>query len=400
VIFWETAVVLVLLIWLVLWLGYGDFWRIAPLLPEAGTLPDRERWPAVDIIVPARNEADILPETLPTLLNQCYPGRLRIFLIDDQSEDNTGHVALGLAGRNARHGFNLVRTEPRPAGWTGKLWALEQGWRSSAKNASPLVLFTDADIAHEPLSLIRLVGCCLNGDYDLVSLMARLQVGDFWSRLLVPAFVYFFALLYPFRWIGDPARKTAGAAGGCVLLRRTALDHAGGLASIADALIDDCSLGQLIKRRGRQGPGRIWLGFTREVVSRRPCPGLATVWHMVVRTAFVQLRFSWLLLLATVLGMSLVFLVPPVCALVGTLLLAAGLPGVTILWPLLIGVTAFLIMARTFRPMVRWYDQPTWRACLLPLAAFLYTLMTLDSARRFVQGAGGDWKGRTYGDVD
>jgi hopene-associated glycosyltransferase HpnB len=400
VIFWETAVVLVLLIWLVLWLGYGGFWRIAPLLPEASNLPDMERWPAVDIIVPARNEADILPETLPTLLNQCYSGRLRIFLVDDQSEDNTGHVALGLAAQRAQHGFTLMRTEPRPSGWTGKLWALEQGLRSSAENPSPLVLFTDADIAHESLSVRRLVTCCLDGDYDLVSLMARLQVGGFWSRLLVPAFVYFFAMLYPFRWIGDSARKTAGAAGGCVLLRRTALEKAGGLASIADALIDDCSLGQLIKHRGRKGPGRIWLGFSRKVVSRRPCPDLITVWHMVIRTAFVQLRFSWLLLLATVLGMGFVFLVPPLALLVGALQLFAGSSGLTIWGPLVTGATAFLIMIHTFRPMVRWYDQSAWYTCLLPLAAFLYTVMTVDSARRFVRGTGGAWKGRTYREAE
>jgi hopene-associated glycosyltransferase HpnB len=396
----ETAAVLALLIWLVLWLGYGDFWRIAPLLPEAVGLPDMERWPAVDIIVPARNESDILPETLPTLLHQRYPGRLRVFLVDDQSEDQTGAVARAWAEKKDEHAFELVRTETRPAGWTGKLWALEQGLRASARKSSPLILFTDADIAHEPLSVRRLVACAVGGDYDLVSLMARLRVGDFWSKLLVPAFVYFFALLYPFRWIGDPTRKTAGAAGGCVLLRRAALERAGGLASIADALIDDCSLGRLIKRHGRQGAGRIWLGFTRDVVSRRPCVDLAAVWHMVVRTAFVQLRFSWPLLLLTVSGMGLVFLMPPVFTLAGISLLVAGVSGPAVWWPVLGGTAAWLIMTRTFRPMVRWYDQPAWHACLLPVAAFLYTLMTVDSARRFVRGTGGAWKGRTYRDVE
>lgn len=390
--------VLALLTWLYLWLAHAGFWRIRPVLPQPEESP---AWPAVDVIIPARDEADILPHALLTVLGQDYRGRLRVFLVDDHSQDGTGEVARRLAARSAYcDRLTLVEAAARPQGWTGKLWALQQGLQASSADAAPLVLFTDADIAHEPHSIARLVSLSRRGDYDLVSLMARLQATGFWSRVLVPAFVYFFAMLYPFKRVGDQRSRTAGAAGGCVLLRREALSHAGGLQAIAGALIDDCSLGRLIKREGRPGGGRTWLGFTREVVSMRPCDDLATVWRMVVRTAFVQLHYSWWLLLGTVCGMLLVFLTAPVCLIAGLWVVALhpfSLPGIVML---LFGAVGWLIMTRTFSPMIRWYEQPCYGAIFLPLAAFLYTLMTVDSARRFVRGTGGAWKGRTYGEAN
>lgn len=387
---------LALLIWIVLWLCHGGFWRIDPVLP-----PPRlsASWPAVDIIVPARDEADILPHALPTILGQDYAGPLRVFLVDDHSEDGTSAMARSLAfesGHSER--LTLVAAAARPEGWTGKLWALQQGMLASAADPAPLVLFTDADIAHEKHSLARLVTQALQCDYDLVSLMARLQATGFWSRLLIPAFVYFFAMLYPFKQVGDPRSKVAGAAGGCVLLRREALTHAGGLPAIAGALIDDCSLGRLIKHRGRSGGGKIWLGFTREVVSMRPCENLATVWCMVVRTAFVQLHYSWLLLVGTVFGMLLVFLIPSACLVAGGWYLAFYPFEMVAVISALCGFVAWLVMARTFRPMTKWYDLSFGMIFLLPVAAALYTLMTIDSAFRFLRGAGGAWKGRTYGE--
>ncbi|ABA88708.1 glycosyltransferase, HpnB family [Syntrophotalea carbinolica DSM 2380] len=391
-----VAGVLSLLIWIVLWFWHGGFWRVAPLLPQAGSFAS---WPAVDVVIPARNEADILPSALPTILNQDYPGEVRVFLVDDHSCDDTSLVASRLAAESPC-GDRLILAEAatRPEGWTGKLWALQQGLCASEKDCAPLVLFTDADIAHEKDSLSRLVTQLRQGDYDLVSLMAKLQASGFWSRLLIPAFVYFFAMLYPFRRVADKRSRYAGAAGGCVLLQRRSLQHAGGLQAISGALIDDCSLGRLIKRHGRPDGGNIWLGFTREVVSVRPCRDLATVWRMVVRTAFVQLHHSWLLLLATVFGMMLVFLTAPVCLIAGcwALLLPSGAKlGLGLVT---LGVATWFVMVRTFYPMVQWYDQRKTLALLLPLAASLYTLMTVDSAVRFLRGAGGAWKGRTYGE--
>ena len=385
-----------LLIWIGLWLFHGGFWHIEPILPQPSM---SATWPAVDIIIPARDEADILPHALPTILAQDYAGPLRVFLVDDHSEDGTSEVARRLADDSVHGGrLRLVEADARPKGWTGKLWALQQGMLASSVEPAPLVLFTDADIAHEKQSLARLVTQSVQGDYHLVSLMARLQATGFWSRLLIPAFVYFFAMLYPFKKVSNPRSKVAGAAGGCVLLRREALEHAGGLAAIAGALIDDCSLGRLIKRHGHPQGGRIWLGFTREVVSMRPCEDLSTVWRMVVRTAFVQLHHSWLLLLGTVLGMMLVFLIPPVCLVAGgwdLILHQIKGAGVT---SILCGFVGWFIMVRTFRPMTRWYDLSIGMVFLLPLAACLYTVMTIDSAFRFLRGAGGAWKGRTYGE--
>lgn len=388
--------VVTLLIWIVLWLWHGNFWRIEPVLPEPGAF---DAWPAVDVIIPARDEADILSHALPTVLCQDYAGPLRVFLVDDHSADGTADVARGLAAdTGCTDRLRVVRAADRPDGWTGKLWALRQGVLASADEAAPLILFTDADIAHEPQSLSRLVTRLQRGDYDLVSLMARLQADGFWSRLLIPAFVYFFAMLYPFKKVGDPRSRFAGAAGGCVLLRRDALNRAGGLPAIAHALIDDCSLGRLIKSGGRSGGGRIWLGFTREVISMRPCTDLDTVWRMVVRTAFVQLHHSWLMLVGTVLGMVLVFLWAPVCVLAGLRDLILHNPTSAGLVAVSCGSGSWLLMTRTFRPMTRWYDQTVGMAFLLPLAAFLYTLMTVDSALRFLRGSGGAWKGRTYGE--
>lgn len=388
---WLILVVLSLTAWLFLWLGHGGFWKIDPRLPGSERCTGSGLWPAVDVVVPARNEADVLPETLPTLLSQDYPGRLRVFLVDDHSTDGTGKVARSIDAPI----LQVLHAPHRPSQWTGKLWALQQGVAASQAEAAPLLLFTDADIGHPADSIRRLVAQSVTGDQDLVSVMAWLRYEGFWARLLVPAFVYFFAMLYPFQRVGDSRRRIAGAAGGCVLVRRAALQRAGGLERIAGALIDDCSLGRLIKAHGRVGGGRIWLGFTRDVISRRPCQGLAPVWRMVVRTAFVQLHQSWWLLAGTVVGMALLFLVPPLAVVfgIGRGVVGRGWFG---LWPGLMGGTSWLIMARTFVPMIRWYHLPPMLSALLPLAGVVYTLMTIDSARRFLLGRGGSWKGRNY----
>ncbi|GAA2151620.1 glycosyltransferase [Kitasatospora kazusensis] len=368
-----------LLCWLWLTCCHGFFWRTDQRLP-----PRRPpaRWPEVAVLVPARDEAEVLPASLPSLLAQRYPGRARVILVDDHSSDGTGALAerLGAAG-----GLPLTVTTPPPLppGWTGKLWALRHGVELAGTGAEYLLL-TDADIAHGPDSLAGLVAAAESNGLDLVSQMARLRVATAWERRIVPAFVYFFAQLYPFRRSNRPGARTAAAAGGCSLVRREALERAGGIAGIRGAVIDDVSLARAVKSSG----GRIWLGLAEQVDSVRPYPRLAQLWQMVSRSAYAQLRHSPALLLGTVLGLSLVYLVPPVATVAG---LVGGRPSV-----LLTGAAAWALMAGTFLPMVRYYRQPAGAALLLPFTALLYLLMTVDSAVQHWRGRGSAWKGRTY----
>ncbi len=397
-----------LVVWAYLAFGRGWFWRTAHRLPEVPpSPPEGFRWPPVAGIIPARNEAQALPHTLPTVLGQDYPGAFRVFLVDDRSEDGTAAVARQAAsGVGASERLTVVAGGPLPSGWAGKVWALQQGYLAlrQAQEAvhgpdmPEFLLLTDADIAHSPGSLRSLVLKAVLEGLDLVSLMARLRAKSFWERLLIPAFVYYFAKLYPFGWANDPRRRTAAAAGGCVLLRREALERAGGFQPIASAIIDDCALARLIKTAGRPQGGRTWLGLTHTVNSLRAYDSLAHIWDMVARTAFVQLRYSAALLLATVVGMVLVYLVPPVAALGG--LAMAGTGGGALAWGLAgAGMAAWALMAGTYLPMLRWYSLPAWLALLMPLTALLYTLMTVDSALRYWRGKGGAWKGRAYARV-
>ncbi|MFB6892285.1 glycosyltransferase [Kitasatospora sp. NPDC056327] len=374
--------VLSLLVWLWLAVCHGSFWRTDVRLP-----PRRppERWPQVAVVVPARDEAGVLPVSLPSLLAQKYPGRARVVLVDDHSSDGTGELARSLAGGEGPAGLELTVTTPPPlpAGWTGKLWALRHGVELAGPDAEYLLL-TDADIAHGPDSLAELVAAAEANRLDLVSQMARLRVETGWERLIVPAFVYFFAQLYPFRWSNRPGSRTAAAAGGCSLVRREALERAGGVAAIRGAVIDDVSLARAVKAGG----GRTWLGLAEQVDSVRPYPRLAQLWRMVSRSAYAQLRHSPVLLLGTVLGLALVYLVPPVAAVAG---LAAGDRAVAVA-----GGAAWALMTATFVPMLRYYRQPAPAALLLPFTASLYLLMTVDSAVQHWRGRGAAWKGRTY----
>ncbi len=375
-----------LLAWLYLAVGHGFFWRTDQRLPARQAPPS---WPSVAIIIPARDEADVLPVTLPTLLAQDYPGPVRLILVDDGSTDGTTEVARALAEEAARNGHTGVSaavtasTEP-PPGWTGKLWALRRG--VDCAGDAEFLLLTDADIAHDPGSLTSLVASARTHGLDMVSQMAVLRAETAWERVIVPAFVYFFAMLYPFRWSNRPRSRVAAAAGGCSLVRREALLAAGGLAEVRGAVIDDVAIARIIKRSG----GRTWLGLAEQVHSRRPYPRLADLWKMVSRSAYAQLRHSPLLLLGTVLGMSLVFVVPVVATVAG---LAAGDSTTAI-----IGAVAWVIMTLSYVPMIRYYRQPVPAALLLPGVAVLYLGMTLDSARLKRAGRGAAWKGRTYDD--
>jgi hopene-associated glycosyltransferase HpnB len=354
-----------LVAWLWLAVGWGRFWRTDQRLPAPIT---PRTWPSVAVVVPARDEAAVLPLTLPTLLTQDYAGPFRVIVVDDGSGDGTGSVARAL-------GAEVVDAGEPPLGWTGKLNALRSGVAEAGD--VELLLFTDADIAHQPSSLRALVGA--TSERDLVSQMARLRVHTGWERLIIPAFVYFFAMLYPFRWVNRPGARTAAAAGGCVLVRRCALQRAGGLDAIRGAVIDDVAMARVVKRAG----GRIWLGLASLVDSVRPYPRLADLWQMVARSAFSQLRYSAWLLIGTVLGLGLVFVIPVVSLFGGGL--AAALGG-----------AAWLLMAATFVPILRYYRQPVLLAFTLPFTAVLYLAMTIDSARRYWAGRGAAWKGRTY----
>ncbi|MFM9556002.1 MULTISPECIES: glycosyltransferase [Streptomyces] len=367
--------------WLWLLLGQGFFWRTDVRLPPRRDPAD---WPDVCVVVPARDEAAVLPDSLPSLLAQDYPGRAEVFLVDDGSSDGTGDLARELSRRFG--GLPLTVSSPGepPAGWTGKLWAVRHGITLARARGPEFLLLTDADIAHRHDSLRALVAAARTGGFDLVSQMARLRVESGWEKLVVPAFVYFFAQLYPFRRIAVRGARTAAAAGGCVLLSVEAAERARIPDAIRQSVIDDVALAGAVKRSG----GHIWLGLAERVDSVRPYPRLGDLWHMVARSAYAQLLHSPLLLAGTVLGLALVYLVPPVALVAG---LVTADPAAALL-----GGLAWLLMAATYVPMLRHYGLPPGLAPLLPFTASLYLLMTVDSAVRHHRGRGAAWKGRTY----
>ena len=363
-------------IWLVLLLFRGGFW-LARERDERDAPPEPARWPSVVAVVPARNEADVIGRSIGSLLAQDYPGPFRVVLVDDGSTDGTAAAAAAAAlAATGRAALEVLPGAPLPRGWTGKLWALEQGVRH-AGDAPDFVLLTDADIGHDPGNLRALVARAEAGRLSLVSLMAELSCATAAERFLIPAFVFFFAMLYPFSWVADPRRRTAAGAGGCMLVRREALERAGGIAAIRTAIIDDCALARRLKA---QGP--IWLGLTRRARSLRPYGGIGEIGRMVSRSAYAQLGYSPLLLAGTVAGMVVTYLLPPALALFGTGMAAAA------------GLAAWAMMALAFQPMLRFYRaSPLWGAAL-PVIGAAYTLFTLQSAVQVWRGRGGMWKGR------
>jgi len=353
----------------------GRFWMIEDVVAS----PEPAQWPAVVALIPARDESLVIGTAVSSLLAQNYPGALDIIVVDDQSTDGTTEVArVAARSLGAEERLSVISGTAPPPEWTGKLWALSQGVAEAmrAHPESALLLLTDADIAHAPHELRRMVARLIDQRLDLASLMVRLATNNLAERAVVPAFVYFFRLLYPFGWVNDADQTVAAAAGGYMLLRREALMGIGGLATIKGALIDDCALASAIKARG----GRIRLDLAADTVSLRPY-GWDTLWRMIARSAYTQLRHSPVLLAGTVIGLSLGFLAPPLLA------LHAG-PGAT---PALL---AWVLMALSYLPMLSFYRlSPLW-APLLPLVALFYLGATVDSARRHWQGRGGEWKGR------
>jgi hopene-associated glycosyltransferase HpnB len=371
-----------LLAWLYLAFLHGRFWRgEARLEPGAPPALAGGAWPRVVAVVPARNEEDAVLRSLPSLLAQDYPGPFEVVLVDDQSEDATAARARALAEADPR--LAVVRTPPRPEGWVGKMWAVHTGVALAARRRpdAEYWLFTDADVEHTPGNLRRLVAKARREGLDLVSLMVRLHCERGWERLLVPAFVYFFQKLYPFPRINDPRSRTAGAAGGCMLVRADALARAGGIEAIRGEIIDDCALGRALK-----AGGRIWVGLGPSEYSFRPYPRLGDVWSMVARSAYTQLGHSPLLLAGTLVGLVLVYLAPPLLALGWPLHGSAAAAGAAL--------AAWALMAWTFQPTLRDYGRSPWLGLALPVAGALYLAMTVDSARRHHRGRGAEWKGR------
>jgi hopene-associated glycosyltransferase HpnB len=382
-----------LAIWLYLVALRGGFWRADRRLDADPPAPGA--WPAVVALVPARDEAAGIGRAIASLLAQDYPGPLRVVLADDHSVDGTAQIArraAEIAGQAER--FYVVAARPLPAGWSGKPWALNEALARAAAVApeAAYLWLSDADIEHGPATLRGLVAKAEAERLNLVSLMVALSCRGFWERLLIPPFVYFFQMLYPFPWVNDPRRGAAAAAGGCMLLRRDALARAGGFAAIKGELIDDCALARRIKELppsegGADGARGLWLGLATTSRSIRPYRGLDDIWRMVARSAYTQLRHSPRLLLGTLSGLAVTFLVPP---LVG---LTAGLHGDNL--AAIIGFATWSLMAVSAVPTYRLYRQPVWLATFLPLAASFYGAMTLDSALRHWRGRGGAWKGRT-----
>lgn len=378
--------------WLGVLVARGWFWQPGPWLATADTTADATAdatadgdRPAVAAVIPARNEAALLGQTLVSLLAQDYPGPLRIVLVDDGSTDGTAVVACRIA-ETAPPGVRLdvVIGSATPPGWAGKVWAMAQG--VEAAGPAEWIFFTDADVHHEPHVVRRLVARARSDQRDLVSVMARLRTTTGWEKLLVPAFVYFFALLYPFRWVASSGR-TPAAAGGCLLVREAALSRSGGLAAMRGAIIDDVTLAQQIARAG----GRLWLGFDDGVRSLRPYDGLSPLWRMVARSAYTELDHSPVRLVGALAGLGLLFAVPPL----GVALGLAAPAGVTALTALAAGAVAWVVQSASYAPMVRLHGLRRAWALGFPAAGLLYAAMTASSAIAHARGRGGMWKGRT-----
>lgn len=363
-------------IWLYLLFARGGFWRVRPHLLPPGAPPNAARIVAV---VPARDEAPVIGKAAGSLLKQALALPMHVIVVDDGSSDGTAEVARRAAAEiGAADRLTVLAGAPLPSGWTGKLWAVSQGVAVAAKMKPHYYLLTDADIQHDAESIGRLLALAQERGIDLASYMVKLSTDSRAEKLLIPAFVYFFFQLYPPRWIAAQKPSTAGAAGGCVLIRPEALERAGGIPAIRSALIDDCALAAAVKKSG----GKVWLGLTNQSRSIRSYGGFAGVGQMISRSAFHQLRHSTKLLFLTILGLAFTYLLAPLLLLTGKVL------------PILLGGVAWALMAVSYMPMLRFYRRPVLWSLSLPLVASFYVACTIHSAFRFWSGAGGKWKGR------
>ena len=374
----DTVAVIAVLLWIYLIGARGQFWTAS--IRDGACPPAPANWPSVAVVIPARNEASCIGASVQSLLSQDYRGQLSIVVVDDDSNDMTAAVAARVAVQAERQ-LTVIRSSALPSGWTGKLWALKQGIAVAEGRSTPpdYILLTDADIVHAPDTVAWLAAKAQADGFVLTSLMAKLRCRSLAERSHVPAFVYFFQLVFPFSWVGRPGSPTAAAAGGCMLIRADTLRICGGIDRVRNALIDDCTLAAMLK-----SCGPVWLGLTDRVRSVRPYDRLADVRQMISRSAYAQLGYSPLLLAGTLAGLAMVFVAPVLLALFAQGL-AQGL-----------GFAAWLAMALSFQPMLRFYRlSPLWGAAL-PAIALLYAYYTLDSAYRHTRRRGGVWKGRVH----
>ncbi len=367
-------------IWLVLIATWGAFWQLWRFDADHDSVAQPPAWPPVVAVVPARNEARTIGETVSSLARQDYPGQLRIIVVDDASNDGTAQIArraAGDAGVSSR--FEIITAPALRDGWTGKVWAMDAGVKAASAHAPEWFWFIDADIVVAPDVLRRLVRRATANRLSLASLMVLLEAKTFAERLLVPPFLYFFLMLYPPRWIADPKKRIAGAAGGCLLLRADALQRIGGCAAIAGEVIDDCALAQAVKRSG----GRLWMGLTRASRSIRRYATFSEMRELIARTAFTQLHYSAVELLGTLAGLALVFLLP----------VAMTFSGMSRAWPF--ALAAWILMAASIVPTFIFYRVSPLFAPFLPVAALFYAYATALSAVRYWLGHGALWKGRS-----
>jgi hopene-associated glycosyltransferase HpnB len=375
--------VLPLVIWLYLVFGRGMFW-LGRERDDRNEPHEPARWPSVTAVVPARDEADVIARSIGGLLAQDYPGNFRVTLIDDQSTDGTAEAARGAArALGAQDRLTVMTGQALPSGWTGKLWAVSQGVARAGLDEPDYLLLTDADIGHAPDNLRHLAARAEAGGYVMVSLMAKLSCATGAERFLIPAFVFFFQMLFPFAWINRANSPVAAAAGGCMLVRRAALEAAGGIASIRHEIIDDCALARRMKT---QGP--IWLGLTERAVSLRPYRTVGEIGRMVSRSAYAQLGYSPPVLAGVIAGMVLTYLAPPAAGLFGSAPERAA------------GLLAWALMAISFQPIARFYRVSALWGLALPAIGAAYAWFTLQSAIQVWRGRGGMWKGRAQAMAD
>ncbi len=385
-----SSIALSLCVWIYLFLFHHFFWlKVAIPSIDSGIIFANKK---VVAIVPARNEGDVIFQTLHSLLQQQGHLLEKIIVINDNSDDNTAAEINRLMLEDNQQKILLIQGKPLVKGWTGKLWAIQQGFEKLQQiypnyDANFFVWLTDADIVHQPVCLNRLMQIAIQQNKDMVSLMVKLSCKTFWEKLLIPPFVYFFQKLYPFRAVNSKTSTVAAAAGGCILIRRKILEDIGGISSIRNQLIDDCALAKQVKKIN----GQLWLGLTNDSMAVRPYKNLSSIWKMVVRSAYRQLNYSWIFLMLTTFGLIATYILPWCLLLIAIFFSSWVVFGLSLL--------TIVIMTITFIPTARLYHlTPLW-FFLLPFSAFLYMLMTINSAYLHRRGRGGNWKGRLQADV-
>ena len=372
------AGIVCLAIWLYLLMAHGGFWKVWRL--RAPALSPHEVDGTVAVVIPARDEAGVIGSSVRSLLEQKSVDSIHVFVVDDHSSDGTAQAARQAAARDfgRQDSVSVITGSDLPAGWTGKVWAVQQGVQEALKLHPRFLLLTDADIQHSPDNVATLVAIAEAEKYDLASFMVKLHCRSFAERLLIPPFVFFFFLLYPPNWIRDARRRVAGAAGGCMLIRPDALNRAGGIAAIRNEIIDDCALARAVKQSG----GRVWLGLTFDTRSDRAYGSFIEIGRVISRTAFNQLRHSAGLLVSAVIGLVITYLLPWALILTANRVLVA------------LGAVGWLLMSLAYAPMVWFYGlNPLW-SLTLPISACFYMQATVHSAFKFWTGRGGEWKGR------